>query len=169
MPRSSRKSHLRYLHTIVIGTLLISPVVAKEATVCEAPAVSSKLVSDGPFHALVLTVSNQSAKELSLEQFYFGENMLGLHAIKTEGNVELKQAIPLLSPGVAPVTIAPGKTFVRTVRLENSFADLSNALTTSDVLVSWALTVGDERTCFVQKLSGTFKIPKSRNRPGAAG
>ncbi len=147
---------------MVICAMLIGPVAANETTVCEAPAASSKLVSDGPLHVLVLTISNPSAKELSLEKFYFGENMLGLHAIKSEGNVELKQAIPLLSPGAAPVTIPPGKTFVTKVDLDNSFADLSDALTKSDVLVSWALTMDDENACFVQKLSGTFKIPQRR-------
>jgi hypothetical protein len=146
---------------MVICALLIGPVAAKEATVCEAPAVSSKLVSDGSIHMLVLTVSNQSAKELSLEQYHFGENMLGLHAVKTEGNVELKHGIPLLSPGVTPVTIPPGKAFVRRISLESSFADLPNALTASDVLVSWELTMDGKGACFVQKLSGAFKIPKS--------
>lgn len=161
MPRS-RKSGLRFLYPMVICAPLIGPVGAKEATVCEAPSVSSKLVSDGPLHALVLTVTNQSAKELSLEQYNFGENMLDLHAVKTEGNVELKHAIPLLSPGVAPVTIPPGKKFVRRVNLESSFTDLPNALTASDVLISWALTMDGNGACFVQKLSGVFKIPKSR-------
>ena len=155
-------SRLGFLGRMVIFAMFIGPVAASETAICEAPSASGKLISDGTLHVLVLTISNPGAKALSLERFYFGENMLGLRAVKSEGNVELKQAIPLLSPGVAPVTIAPGKTFVHRVSLENSFADLPDALTASDVLVSWALTMDDKSACFVQKLSGTLKIPKGR-------
>jgi len=162
MRQSSHMSRLGFLCPMVVCAMLIGPVAANETAICEAPAASAKLVLDGTLHALILTISNSGAKELSLEKFYFGENMLGLRAVKSEGNLELKQAIPLLGPGVEPVTIPPGKSFVHKVNLENSFADLSDALTTSDVLVSWALTMDDKSACFVQKLSGTFNIPKGR-------
>jgi hypothetical protein len=129
------------------------------AEICASPAVTTKLVKSELGYELIFTVENNTKSVVSLEKFYFGENMLHLRAVSA-GRIELKQVVPLLSPGVANIVLAPGENFVHEVNLETSFPDLQQALRTSDVLVSWELVMRGENSCYVQSVNTSMTIGK---------
>lgn len=127
---------------------------------CASPTVSTKVVKDNGGYELVFSLENNTKAVVSMEAFYFGENMLRLRATAAD-NVELRQVIPLISPGVANVVLAPGKTYVHKVNLDASFPELQQAVKNGDVHISWELTIRGENSCYMQKVDASMNIGRS--------
>jgi len=147
---------------LLLFTIWSTSAIATEKLICASPTIYTELIRANGKYNLAFTLKNQTSTNIILEPFYFGENMLQLRATESDGDTALKQAVPLLSPGVGKIVIAPGKTFVRKVDLDGFFPDLQAAITNGDVHVSWELSLKNEESCSSQKINATMTIPKGR-------
>lgn len=134
---------------------------ATEAATCKSASVDASILADSGHHVLTFTVNNPAERPMELSKFYFEANMLRLRAAKASDGKELSRVIPLLSPGVKNVVINPRSTFSQRIDLDAAFPDLSTALATTDVIISWELQLKPNGACFSQKLATSMTLRKS--------
>lgn len=127
-----------------------------ESNICSTIPVHAVVYQEGKKFYLRFYVSNPSRKTLRLEEFSFGENMLQLRA-ESEAHT-LESYIPLISPGVAPLILGPGKTVTRDVSLDSVFPKLAEIHEKADVYISWTLQIDPHDECFVETVSSKILI-----------
>jgi hypothetical protein len=132
-----------------------------ETALCGTPSSSSAIVKDQRGYVLRLTVMNNGRRTVLLEPYYFEVNMLSLHAVVRDGHRELTPSIPIVSPGVQPLRLLPGKRTVRDISLATVFPELSSALRSSKVDVSWTLKLAPPDDCFSSSSTTTITIKRS--------
>lgn len=146
---------------VVLASCVGNLAKANTAEVCSPPSVTARLTKIATEYGLRFEVENRSSAIISIERFYFGENMLHLKAVRSSDSVDLKQVVPLLSPGVNNVVLSPGETFVQEVNLNASFPDLQQSLSSSDVIISSELTIQGAESCFSQIIKTSMTLRKS--------
>ncbi|WP_213949493.1 hypothetical protein [Luteibacter sp. dw_328] len=150
---------------LLAGATSNTAVAAESIAVCTSlPANGSLIKTDGG-HKLVLTVTNPTDVAVDLMAFYFESDLLRLSAVEKENNRPLRTLVPLVSPGVSPITIRAKDKFVREFDLVSIFPDLESTLTRSAVAVSWRLKLDPGPGCFSEVIETTFAIPKNAGAP----
>lgn len=136
---------------------LISQLASAEDTVsvCATPKTMGlvRLTTQG--YELVITVDNPTRFPLEFHDFTFFENVLQFRAVPAGESQALKHVVPLLSPGAAPVVVAPFQKIEMSYNLLSAFPELDEALKTKDVLFSWRLSLKGENFCFSQDITSS--------------
>jgi hypothetical protein len=140
------------LHVCVFGLALSGLSRAGEREECSTLSMHSSMVEDDHGHTVRITLQNPTQQTVEVEEFHFFSNMMNFRAIAKADGHQLRIAIPLLSPGVKPLRIRPNETVIREVSLEDMIIDLKKVLQTSDIDVSWTLTLKPNKGCFSEEV-----------------
>lgn len=128
--------------------------------VCSSLSSHSTVFRDADRLILEVALENPSQMPIELEAFALGQNMLRFSASEVSTGRSLKVVIPLISPGVEPVRIAPGSTVVRKFDLAFVFPDLGEALTRTSVEVSWKMTLKPAHGCSSQEVETRMTLKR---------
>ncbi|APG05874.1 hypothetical protein BJI69_19515 [Luteibacter rhizovicinus DSM 16549] len=142
------------------GFVLSGAVHAAEQELCATLSEQSSIVRNERGHILRMTIHNPTKKTIETEEYYFWSNGLSLGAVSKADGRKLKATIPFIDPGVGPLLIRPNETVTREVLLEDVISDLGTALRSSDVDVSWALTLRPNKGCFSEQVKSTVTLEK---------
>lgn len=156
---------LSFLLASLLGALTSPAMASDSVVVCTSLPADASLIKTGEGHKIIFTVVNPTDAPVDLMAFYFESNALRLSAVEKDTNRSLRTLVPLVSPGVAPVSIPAGEKFIFDFDLVSIFPDLESALMRSAVAVSWRLKLDPRPGCFSEVIETTVTIPKTDAGP----
>jgi hypothetical protein len=145
---------------LVLASLASPPTRAAEP--CRSPLTGFSVTRTDAGYTLEIEISNESDEQAQAQDFEFvtGPNTLRLQAVEAGNGNALEVPVALPSPNVENLVLKPGETFKQSFVLEGLILGLKEALTRTDVRLSWILDLDPKDACVSLSARGSALLKR---------